>query len=564
MITISPFIHRGEKKIRIDFERDSGVYAAIRKLPEVKYTKTHGCWYIPYTNEAYTALISSGLPKSIYAKRNQINLDLAHQVSFNSSSSNYKNSEINEKKETLSANPVDIRYSNQRFWIKIRYQTDDVALVKSLSGAYWNKNQKLWSVSGNAENLCKLQTYFNYWSPDTYTHIYGLIMTTADPKLIEIYSTPEFKDKICVKLKGYNNDTHFITQIPDAIYDPEYKRWLLPNTELLISSIQSHYTNTGVKVINRLYQKGEQYKKKDYSNQEKQSYLIEKYPEIYSTLLQQYTDAMIRRNNSWSTIYTYVPEIVKFAEALGLPDIAKADEATINQYLSQLSGKKIAVSTIHTAINAIKYYYQKVIFRQDIKIDQLVRPKKGFHLPTILSAQETNGLIESISNTKHIVLLYVLYGSGLRLNESLTIRVEDIWWDRNQLIVRGGKGNKDRVVMLSQTLKQLLRKYFDEYMPQLWLFEGQDRMTQYSERSVQKVVKSAIHKAGITKKVTPHTLRHCFATHLMDSGLQLPYIQALLGHKDIKTTMIYTHVTTQSIANVVSPLDSLNFSVKKP
>ena len=382
-------------------------------------------------------------------------------------------------------------------------------------------------------------------------------MTTADPKLIEIYSTPEFKDKICVKLKGYNNDTHFITQIPDAEYDPEYKRWLLPNTELLISSIQSHYTNTGVKVINRLCQKGEQYKKTDYSNQEKQSYLVAKYPEIFSTLLQQYTDAMIRRNNSWSTIYTYVPEIVKFAEALGHKDIAKADEATINQYLSQLSGKKIAVSTIHTAINAIKYYYQKVIFRQDLKIDQLARPKKGFHLPTILSAQETNGLLESISNTKHIVLLYVLYGSGLRLNESLSVRVEDMWWDRNQLIVRGGKGNKDRIVMLSQTLKQLLRKYFDEYMPQQWLFEGQDRMTQYSERSVQKVVKNAVNKAGITKKVSPHTLRHCFATHLLDSGVQLPYIQALLGHKDVKTTMIYTHVTTQSLVHVMSPLDRL-------
>jgi site-specific recombinase XerD len=558
MITLSPFIHRGEKKIRIDFERDRGVFAAIRKMPEVKYTKTHGCWYIDYTTEAYTVLKSSGIPQRICPERNQVNPDLTkHVSSFSSSSSNYENSAITEKNASLSANQVELSFSNQRFWIKIRYQTDDVALVKSLSGAYWNKNQKQWSVGGNAENLCKLQAYFNYWSPDTYTHIYGLIMTTADPKLIEIYSTPEFKDKICLKLKGYNNDTRFVTQIPDAEYDPKYKRWLLPNTELLISSIQSHYTNTGVKVINRLCQKGEQYKKKDYSNQEKQSYLMAKYPEIYSNLLQQYTDAMIRRNNSWSTIYTYVPEIVKFAEALGHQDIAKADEATINQYLSQLSGKKIAVSTVHTAINAIKYYYQKVIFRQDLKIDQLARPKKGFHLPTILSAQETNGLLESISNTKHIVLLYVLYGSGLRLNESLSVRVEDMWWDRNQLIVRGGKGNKDRIVMLSQTLKQLLRKYFDEYMPQQWLFEGQDRMTQYSERSVQKVVKNAVNKAGITKKVSPHTLRHCFATHLLDSGVQLPYIQALLGHKDVKTTMIYTHVTTQSLAHVMSPLDRL-------
>ncbi|MBK7806005.1 MAG: tyrosine-type recombinase/integrase [Saprospiraceae bacterium] len=102
------------------------------------------------------------------------------------------------------------------------------------------------------------------------------------------------------------------------------------------------------------------------------------------------------------------------------------------------------------------------------------------------------------------------------------------------------------------------------YMPQMWLFEGQDRLTQYSSRSVQNVVKNALKKAGITKRVTPHTLRHCFATHLMDNGVQLPYIQALLGHKDIKTTMIYTHVTNGSITNVASPLDSLRLSIKKP
>ena len=98
----------------------------------------------------------------------------------------------------------------------------------------------------------------------------------------------------------------------------------------------------------------------------------------------------------------------------------------------------------------------------------------------------------------------------------------------------------------------------------MWLFEGQDRLSQYSSRSVQNVVKNALKKAGITKRVTPHTLRHCFATHLMDNGVQLPYIQALLGHKDIKTTMIYTHVTNGSITNVSSPLDSLRLSIKKP
>lgn len=154
-------------------------------------------------------------------------------------------------------------------------------------------------------------------------------------------------------------------------------------------------------------------------------------------------------------------------------------------------------------------------------------------MPTILSTQEVNRLLECVSNTKHIVLLFILYGGGLRLNEVISMQVNDIWWDRNQMLIRSGKGNKDRVVMLSQTLKQLLRKYFNEFMPQQWLFEGQDNQTQYSERSVQNVVKM-LSKSRYYQKVSPHTLRHCFATHLTDAGIQLPYIQTLLGHKDVK------------------------------
>lgn len=125
-------------------------------------------------------------------------------------------------------------------------------------------------------------------------------------------------------------------------------------------------------------------------------------------------------------------------------------------------------------------------------------------MPTILSTQEVNRLLECVSNTKHIVLLFILYGGGLRLNEVISMQVNDIWWDRNQMLIRSGKGNKDRVVMLSQTLKQLLRKYFNEFMPQQWLFEGQDNQTQYSERSVQNVVKMLSKSRYYQKSESSH------------------------------------------------------------
>jgi site-specific recombinase XerD len=444
------------------------------------------------------------------------------------------------------------------------YNTDDIAMIKTLSGAYWNKNHKQWSVAGNVDNLIQLQAHFNYWSPEDCNRIYELIRTTSEPKLIELYNTPEHRNaKVCVKLKGYGIDTQYIAQIHDAEYEPVFKRWLIPNQDQIISAVKSHYMATGAKIIHRLYQKNVQYQKKEYSHQDKQNCLIAKYPVEQHGLLRLYTDAMIRTNRKWSTIYTYTSEFAKFAKALGAHKLSHASESDINQYLSQLARNQKTFSIVHTAINAIKYYYQKVIFRQDLKIEQIKRPKREFHLPFILSTKEINSILQSLSNTKHICILYVLYGCGVRLNELLSLELDDVWWDRNQLFIRNGKGHKDRVVNLSQTLKSLLKVYFDEYQPQRWLFEGQDRMTQYSASSVQSVVRSAVAKAGITKKVSPHILRHCFATHLLDEGVQLPFIQTLLGHKDIKTTMIYTHVTTQNVANVTSPLDRLKVSENK-
>jgi len=157
--------------------------------------------------------------------------------------------------------------------------------------------------------------------------------------------------------------------------------------------------------------------------------------------------------------------------------------------------------------------------------------------------EDVDRLLRCTENLKHVTLLYALYGHGLRLNEILNFRLEDLLWDRNQIFVYKSKGNKDRYVNMSLEFKNILALYVHTYHPMYWLFEGQDQKNQYSATSVQQVVRKAAKMANIKQKVTPHILRHCFATHLMDNGVQLPYIQALLGHKDIKTTMIYTHVT---------------------
>ncbi len=560
MLFLFPLTHCDKPQIGFVFKYEQNLLRQIKSQAFIKYSITNRCYYIPYQSDQYANLKALGIPLTVCASRPNLSLELQNDI--NEKQIYTINKVINESTNKL---VVTITYNNGRLWITMPYNTADIQIVKSLSGAYWNKNHLQWSIYANIENLDHLQAYFNCLSVKDYHRIYNLIRMTTEPKIVEIYSTPEYgRDKVCIKLKGYGIDTNYISQMPSALYDVDMKRWLVPHQALVLSKLQCHYTSLGAKIIDRTLQNEHHHYKKEYTNLEKQNFLMAKYPEAFHELLKLYINSMIRTNRKWSTIYTYTPEFFKFTKEIGVQNVCIATSSQINAYLSQLALKQKYHSVVHTAINAIKYYYQKVIFCQDVKLEQIVRPKGEFHLPTILSTHEINRVLESLANIKHISIQYIFYGCGLRLNELLSLKVDDVWWDRNQLIVRNGKGNKDRVVNLGQTLKQLLKVYFDQYQPQYWLFEGQDRIHQYSARSVQKVVKNAVQKAGIIKNVSPHTLRHCFATHLLDNGVQLPYIQALLGHSNIKTTMIYTHVTTQSVANVLSPLDGLNLTFKKP
>lgn len=560
MLHLFPLTHHDRPQIGFVFHYDPNLLDTIKSQSFIKYSKTYRCYYISYTPQDFAKFKSLGIPYEVHQSRDQVADNKRHETTIVNESDGAKTQNLKQRTCTK----ISITLQNQRLWIKMSYNTTDIQKVKSLSGASWNKRYLQWSVHATVENLDHLQSHFHHLTTEEYDRLCSMIKKITDPKIVELFKVPDLCGYICVKLRGHEIDWAYMQKTAGSRYDPEFRRWIIPEDKMVVTSIVDHYKSTGAQVNNRLFNRDTMYKKNDYNNHEKQQYLIAKYPEKHSALLKAFTDTMMRRNNAWATIKTYVPEIVKYAEYMGDKNIETLDASAINQYLSVLAGKKISVSTIHTSINAIKYYYQRVLSRGDIQIEQIARPKKGFHLPAILSANETNHLLQSLNNIKHICMLYLLYGCGLRLKELLTIQMNDIWWDRNQIMVRNGKGDKDRVVMLSQNLKQILRIHCNEYMPQMWLIEGQDRMSQYSSKSVQNVVKNALNKAGITKRVTPHTLRHCFATHLMDNGVQLPYIQALLGHKDIKTTMIYTHVTTGSATNVISPLDQLKLPFKKP
>jgi integrase/recombinase XerD len=207
-------------------------------------------------------------------------------------------------------------------------------------------------------------------------------------------------------------------------------------------------------------------------------------------------------------------------------------------------------------VNAIKLFF-RVVQNTKMEIESIERPRREHRLPNVLSKEEVKLILQSLENKKHVAMLSLIYACGLRRSELLSLSLKDIHSDRNLLIINQSKGKKDRVVPISDKLILLLREYYLQYKPKKWLFEGQLPFSQYSERSLELVLKKSVTIANIKKPVTLHWLRHSYATHLMESGTDLRFIQELLGHKSSKTTEIYTHVSTKSIQQIKSPFDDL-------
>ncbi len=213
-------------------------------------------------------------------------------------------------------------------------------------------------------------------------------------------------------------------------------------------------------------------------------------------------------------------------------------------------------SAVRISIAAIRFFY--LHYLKDKVPDALnIKIRKTNKLPLVLSKQEVIRILKVTNNLKHKTMLMMIYSAGLRLGELLNLKLQDIDSNRMKIHIRQAKGKKDRYVFLSQKLLDLLRLYFEEYKPQDFLFEGQ-KGNQYSPKSVQSVFKKAIKNAGVRKPATVHTLRHSFATHLLEDGTDIRYIQQLLGHKKLETTQIYTHITGSAMDKIKSPLDSLD------
>lgn len=260
---------------------------------------------------------------------------------------------------------------------------------------------------------------------------------------------------------------------------------------------------------------------------------------------------------STNTIKTYSDALSVFLNFFKEKEISSLSNNDVILFVNEyILKQKLSFSYQNQIINAIKLYFRE-IRQSKIEVEALQRPRRHHKLPNVLSKEEVKAILQAPVNIKHRTMLSLIYACGLRRSELLNLKINDVDSKRHVLIIRNSKGYKDRQVPISDKTIEMLREYYKAFKPKIWLFEGQNEGERYSEQSLQNVLKHAVKKANIHKPVTLHWLRHSYATHLLESGVDIRYIQTLLGHKSTRTTEIYTHVSEKSLQNISSPFDNL-------
>lgn len=277
----------------------------------------------------------------------------------------------------------------------------------------------------------------------------------------------------------------------------------------------------------------------------------------------RYRDQLVLKAYSKSTIRTYCGEFNKFLKTLNGASAKDLAPDQLQRYILYcINTLKLSENTVHSRINALKFYYEQVLHNEKMFFE-IPRPKKSAKLPKVLSKERIADLINSIENTKHKTIVMLTYACGLRVSEVVSLKVKHIDGQRKTVYLENAKGKKDRVVSLSPNMLIMLREYYKAYQPKEYLFEGQFKDTHLSARSIQEVINKTKKKAGVTQEGGMHMLRHSFATHLLDKGIDIVFIQKLLGHNDIRTTLRYLHVTNKDLTHIISPLEDIEDLLKK-
>jgi len=444
-----------------------------------------------------------------------------------------------------------------RLKLDFPYNTNMVVKVRKINGAAYSSTHKAWHIPLTDEAVYQFQSQFPGVDVPGWEKAAG--RETADPEktpfdmnsiVIEVVER-----KIVINLPKNDNDTGFLNTFKYSRWNQAALCWEIPNYKDNLELLKSYFGNRLTAVFFREHQVVAATSQKAAKREFRQGK-----PALHTESMLQilnFQKWLEYKRYSPSTIGSYseaVQTFLSFVFPKTPEEVVPEDMIRfVNEYII---ANELSYSYQNQVVNGTKLFFREVV-KSKLDVEKFERPRCQHKLPNVLSKQEVSSILKASGNVKHRTMLSLIYACGLRRGEILHLLPGDVDSKRNLLIIRQAKGKKDRVVPISEKVIAMLRTYYEMYRPQKWLFEGQDAGEQYSEQSIQSVLKQALAKAGIRKPVTLHWLRHSYATHLLEAGTDLRYIQELLGHKSSKTTEIYTHVSTKSLQNIKSPFDDL-------
>jgi integrase/recombinase XerD len=531
--TYKPVEHRGEKRILIIFAYNETTVATLRKKTAAKWSKTHKAWHIADTE----------------ANRIKCKLPLGHDEDAATQTEKVAAKKIAEN--TLAQKTTN---SKQQKVNSINTTAENELAQKTTN----SKQQKDNSINTTTENELAQKTTNN--KEQTVNNINTIAeKPTITLKPITIPASKE--ERIGLFFASNKNILATIKKISGIKWCDTHSYWYLPCTSTYYDTLEKATANIAQldkkALRNYLVKRKTATAIQAKAGNKETSNMVVNISNHNLQLLQRTVEHMQLKANSQSTIRTYKNEIALFLQTI---KNNKADALTtedVRRYIHYcINTLKLTENTIHSRLNALKFMYEQVLGREKFFVE-IPRPKKPTQLPKVISEEKILRGLLSVKNIKHKAILMTAYSAGLRVSEVVHLKVTDINSDRMQIFVACAKGKKDRMVPLAKATLQILREYVKLYKPKEWLFEGQSNKEAYSSRSAQAIFNEIYKKMGLPKTISFHSLRHSFATHLLENGTDIKYIQEMLGHSDIKTTLRYTHVSKKSIENIESPLDKI-------
>jgi integrase/recombinase XerD len=557
---IKPITFEQTPRIGItNHQYDKSFPEKMKTLKESRWCPERRCWHIPDTVESW------GKFNQVFENEKIIVTQKIESMTHLGEQSP-KDTPITNSASTvpLETDKMIARFceakQNRVFLLVPHLQKDWVTFIKKLRGALWHEREKVWSIPKTKDlaDICKAHFGKN------------LIIDRETPFILECTAPllrPAYhrsKEQIVIfklesNLKSWYLDipkkmiiSHLpiVKNINGRIWNADWFVWEVPQTKLTLRFLEQYLKEVLIWTF------------------EPNSDILEGMipPKLlappapqarYEIAIVAFEQALTLKRYSFRTIKTYKNLLRQLFIYYNEIKPSLITRSQIDSYVAKcIKENNISESYQNSLLSAIKFFYVAVVNQED-KVEKLFRPKTPQKLPQVLSELEVTRFLKSIDNLKHRCIMMLIYSAGLRLGEVTQLKINDLQLDEKRIFIHNAKGKKDRCTILSEKALMILEKYQAIYKPVEWLFEGQTG-GKYSERGVQAIFEDARRKSGINSRATTHTLRHSFATHLLEKGVDLRYIQELLGHASSKTTEIYTHITKKGFQKIKSPLDDLD------